>query len=312
METAKETVSPPKVKHTARNKDVKNTLFFLVYVAPALILFILFKWWPMIYSFFLSFQKWNFVSAKSFVGLDNYVRLFTHQNFKQAFFNTFIYIIEMFPFFVILPLLFALLLSYVHSPKLKSIFHAMFFIPTVLAFSIVCLVWMWMYNPSFGLFNNILSMFGLEKVSWLTDMRTALPSIVVVTGWKILGSNLILYAAGLMMISKDYIEAAMLDGASQWTIFWHVKWPLLAPTTIYNIITAVNYSTDKVFIPVNVLTQGGPDNATTNLAHLIYLFGFNFFNIGLASAAAMFTSVLFLIITGILMKYSGGFGYYEN
>ena len=296
----------------ARKHARVTLLSFFLFVLPALVLFVLFKWWPIVYSFFLSFEKWNFVSARKFIGLANYARLFTHQNFQKAFVHTFVYIVELFPFFVILPLLFALLLSYVVHSRLQSFFRALLFIPTILAFSIVCLVWMWMYNPNFGLFNNILKVVGLGPYSWLTDLRTALPSIVMVTGWKILGSNMILYAAGLMMINKDYIEAATLDGASQWTIFWKIKWPLLAPTTIYNLITAVNYSTDKAFIPINILTQGGPDEATTNLAHMIYVFGFNFFNIGLASAAAIFTSALFLAITIAMMKTSGGFGYYEN
>lgn len=293
-------------------RNRRNNFSFFLYVLPALVVFILFKWWPIIFSFFLSFEKWNFVSEKSFIGLKNYVRLFTHQNFQKAFVNTFVYIAELFPFFVVFPLLFAVLLTNVVNSRLQSFYRAMLFVPTVLAFSIVCLVWMWMYNPNFGVLNNILSLLGFEKVNWLTNPKTAIPSIVLVTGWKILGSNLILYAAGLTMINKEYIEAATIDGASQWKIFWKIKWPLLAPTTIYNIITAINYSTDKAFVPINILTQGGPDEATTNLAHMIYVFGFNFFNIGLASAAAIFTSVLFLIITGILMKSAGGLGYYEN
>ena len=301
-----------KKSKTAMRQQIKTNIYFLLYVLPALFVFLLFKWWPIIYSFFLSFEKWNFIGAKHFVGLNNYTRMFTHQSFAKAFGNTFVYIAEMFPFFVIFPLLFALFLTYIKNKKLQSTFRAMLFIPTVLAFSIVCLVWMWMYNPTFGVFNNILAQCGIPKISWLTDTRFVIPSIVTVTGWKILGSNLILYAAGLMMISDEYIEAATIDGASQWTIFWKIKWPLLGSTTIYNIITAINYSTDKAFIPINILTQGGPNEASTNLAHMIYVFGFNFFNIGLASAAAIFTSILFLIITGLMMKYAGGFGYYEN
>jgi len=224
---------------TRKRIRITNLSFFL-YVFPALFSFVLFKWWPIIYSFALSYMKWNFVGAKHWVGLQNYARLFTHPHFHQAFVNTFIYIVALFPFFVVLPLLFALLLSYIRNKSIQGLYRALLFIPTILAFSIVCLVWMWMYNPQFGLFNNLLGLVGGKSISWLSDENYAIVSIVIVTGWKILGQNLILYAAGLMMISNDYIEAATIDGASQWKIFWKIKWPLLAPTTIYNVITAVN------------------------------------------------------------------------
>lgn len=115
----KTTMSPIAKKH-----ERATLLSFFLFVIPALVLFVLFKWWPIVYSFFLSFEKWNFVSARKFIGLANYARLFTHQNFQKAFVHTFVYIAELFPFFVILPLLFALLLSYVVHSRLQSFFRA--------------------------------------------------------------------------------------------------------------------------------------------------------------------------------------------
>jgi ABC-type sugar transport system permease subunit len=171
---------------------------------------------------------------------------------------------------------------------------------------------MWIYNPNFGLLNNILLRIGFRRIAWLAERNTALISILMVTGWKIIGSNLILYLAGLIMVPRDYLEAARIDGANALRVFWYIKWPLLAPTTIYLLVTAINYAAEKAFVPINILTKGGPADVSTNLSHIIYVYGFTFFNIGLASATAIFTSIFFFIVTKTMMRASGGFGYYEN
>jgi sn-glycerol 3-phosphate transport system permease protein len=296
----------------ARKEKRKETAFFFLYVTPALLVFILFKYWPIIFSAVLSFFQWNFVTSMKWVGLKNFVAMFKRESFQLAARNTLFYIAGLFPFFVVLPLLFSLALTNIKSNFAQNFYKALLFIPTILAFSIICLVWMWIFNPNFGVLNNILTRFGVRRIAWLAERGTALISILMVTGWKIIGSNLILYVAGLMMISREYLEAARIDGANAWKVFWHVKWPLLAPTTIYILVTAIIYAADKAFVPINILTQGGPADVSTNLSHIIYVYGFTFFNIGLASATAIFTSIFFFIITKAMMQASGGFGYYEN
>ena len=294
------------------DRNRKETIFFFLYIMPAIIVFVLFKYWPIIFSFILSFFKWNFVGSMKWNGLENFVAMFNRESFRLAARNTLFYIIGLFPFFVILPLLFAVILTHIKSKFAQNFYKALLFIPTILAFSIICLVWMWIFNPNFGLLNNILMSFGVRRIAWLTERHISLLSIIMVTGWKIIGSNFILYVAGLVMVPRDYIEAATIDGASVWRIFWSIKWPLLAPTTIFILITAINYAAEKAFIPINILTQGGPADSSTNLAHIIYVYGFTFFNIGLASATAILTSLLFFLITMTMIKTSGGFGYYEN
>lgn len=296
----------------ARKTKRKETVLFFLYVLPALLVFILFKYWPIIYSAILSFFQWNFVSSMKWVGLKNYVAMFKRESFQLAARNTLFYIVGLFPFFVIFPLLFSLALTNIKSGFLQNFYKALLFIPTILAFSIVCLVWMWIFNPNFGVLNNILTRVGVRRIAWLAERKTALISILMVTGWKVLGSNLILYSAGLVMIPREYIEAAKIDGANSWKTFWNIKWPLLAPTTIYIMVTAIIYAADKAFVPINILTQGGPADVSTNLSHIIYVYGFTFFNIGLASATALFTSIFFFIIAKVMMQASGGFGYYEN
>ncbi|MDO5022095.1 MAG: sugar ABC transporter permease [Eubacteriales bacterium] len=296
----------------SKTKTKKQYIGLSLYVLPAMVFFLVFKYWPLIYSFILSFKSWNFIGKMKSVGWSNFTNMLGKEIFSNALLNTLLYIVGLLPFFIIIPLLLALLLLNVKPKKLQNTYRTLFFIPTVLAFSIICLVWMWIFNPSFGLLNNFFKLFGSKGYAWLSDQRTAMLSIIAISGWKFMGSNMILFIAGLLTVPKDYIEAAKIDGASSWQIFWNVKWPLISSTTIYLVMTSVIFAAERAFTPINVLTNGGPGNATTNLSHAIYLFGFKYFNIGLASATAIFTSVFFLIITIFMMKSVGGFSYYEN
>ena len=290
----------------------KKTAMFFLYMLPALVTFILYKFWPIVYSFVLSFFKWNFVGAMKWNGLRNFVEMMQREAFQKAVVNTFLYMIGLFPFFMILPLIFALVLANVRSKKFQNFYKALLFLPSILAFSIICLVWMWMFNPQFGVLNNILGIFGHPGFAWLSDNKTAMLSIILVSGWKHIGTNMILFIAGLLCINKEYIEAATIEGASGWQVFWKIKWPLLRPTTIYILITSVIFAAERAFTPINILTSGGPSDATTNLSHIIYVFAFEYFNIGLASSTAIFTSIFFLIITASLIKIAGGLWHYDD
>lgn len=284
---------------------------FLLYVLPALVFFGVFKYWPMVYSTVLSFAKWNFVSNLKWVGMGNYASMFDKAMFVQGITNTFYYIIALLPFFIVVPLVLALMLLNVRNRHAQGLYKALYFMPTILAFSIVCIVWVWMYNPSYGVLNNILGKIGLSKHAWVSDPQTAFFSIVLVCGWKYMGQNMILFMAGLLNISQDCIEAATIDGAGGWQCFWHIKFPLLAPTTVYMLLTSVIFAAERAFTAINLLTQGGPSYTTTNLSYVIYEFGFKYYNIGMASAIAVFTSVIFLIITVVMMRTMGGFGYHD-
>ena len=295
----------------ARHKRFRNWGFAL-YVLPAVAFYGVFKLWPLIHGLVLSFYKWNFISEMKYVGLANYVSMFSKSVFNKGLVNTFYYILGLFPFFIIFPLYFANLLLKVRSRALRDACKTLFFIPTVLSMAIICYVWMWMYSPGYGLFNNICRLFGYEGRSWLNDRSTAMPAVILVSGWKHFGSSLILFMAGLLNISQDCIEAARIDGANEMQIFWRIKWPLLGPTTVYMVTTAVIFAAERAFTAINILTGGGPSNVTQNLSSVIYEFAFSYFNVGLASATSMFTSVLFLIFTVLIMRLSGGFAHYEN
>ncbi|MBE5773312.1 MAG: sugar ABC transporter permease [Clostridiales bacterium] len=292
---------PPKQKSQAP--------MFLLYCLPALIFFGVFKYWPMIYSAVLSFAKWNFVKDIKWIGWTNYATMFDKAMFLKGIGNTFLYIVALLPFFIVLPLILATALLAVRHKKLQGIFKAIYFIPTVLAFSIICYVWIWIYNPTYGLLNKFIGLFGIPSYSWLSDPKVAFFAIVLVCGWKYMGQNMILFMAGLLNISNDCIEAATIDGANGWQCFWRIKFPLLAPTTVYLLLTSVIFAAERAFTAINLLTEGGPSYATTNLSYVIYEFGFKYYNIGMASAIAVFTSIIFLVITILMMRSMGGFGY---
>ena len=296
----------------ARRIRRKNNLGFFLYMTPVFVLYLVFKYWPILYSFALSFYKWNFVGKMRWIGMDNYLGMFGRSSFMFALKNTGWYILGLFPFFVIIPLILAVTVMSIRNARIQNTYKAFLFVPNILAFSIICMVWMWIFNPGFGLLNNVFRLFGHTGYSWLSDERTALFSVILVSGWKHIGANMILFIAGLLTISQDYTEAATIDGANGWQTFWFIKWPLLAPTTVYLLTTSVIFAAERAFTPINILTGGGPSETTTNLSHIIYRFGFEYFNIGLTSATAIFTAIFFFIIMYVMMKVTGGYGYYEN
>lgn len=296
---------------TAQRKQLvrKQNLSFFLYVLPALVFFGLYKYWPMLYSMVLSLVKWNFVTEIKWMGLGNYLSMFDKVMFLKGVGNTFLYILALLPFFLVIPLIMAVTLLNVRTKRAQSFYKALYFMPTILAFSIICIVWLWMYNPTYGVLNNVLRLFGLEGWAWVSDPSTAFFAIVLVCGWKFMGQNMILFMAGLMNISQDCIEASTIDGANGWQCFWRIKFPLLAPTTVYLLLTSVIFAAERAFTAINLLTQGGPSYATTNLSYVIYEFAFKYYNIGMASAIAVFTSLIFLVITVVMFRLMGGFGY---
>jgi len=283
-----------------------------LYIAPALLLLVVFKFWPMIFGLALSVLKWNFVSAtKEFVGLSNYLGMFARDTFLIALKNTLLYILALLPFYLVLPLALAVLLGSIRSPRMAAIYKAVIFAPAVLSFAITCMVWLWIFNPLYGVLNRLLALIGLPGVSWLSDATIALWAIVLVSGWKTFGYNMVLLIAALSSVSKQYVEVAQIDGATSWQIFWKIKWPLISPTMFFLLVTTMIFTAERAFVPINILTKGGPYEATTNLSFAIYLFGFHYFDAGLASATATFTFALFLLITLFEVRYLERYVTYE-
>ena len=274
-------------------KKQKNWLLVLLFLGPSLLGFLVFIAFPILYSLVISFTDWNLLNPMKFIGIDNYASLLRDKNFWAALRNTGTFIIGYLPSVMILGLAIAILLN--SKIKLKTFFRGIYFLPVVTSWVAVSLVWKWLLNGQYGLLNYFLSLIGIHGPSWLTDPRTAMFAIIITSVWKDIGFIMVLYLGGLQAISPSLYEAAEIDGASQWRQFWHVTLPGLRPTTFFVLMISL-INSFQVFDQVNIMTGGGPGNATTVMVQNIYNSAFNFFEMGRASAMSW---LLFLIIFAV-------------
>ncbi len=277
----------------------RHILHAYLFIAPVVVLFGIFRVAPSVQTLLYSFYKVELLRGRfTFIGLDNFRSIFADEIFRQATVNTLTYVVAIVPLSAFLGLLLAVLFN--AEFRLKEFLKAVYFAPMVTSTVAAAMVWWWMYNPQFGIFNVVLRLVGVPDQPWLMSSRMALPSIIIFSVWKTLGYNMIIYLAGLQAIPPQFYEAATIDGASAVGRFWRITIPLLAPTTtfiiIYNSILAF-----QVFDQVFVLTGGGPANSTNVVVLDLYRQAFERYNFGYAAAEAM---VLFLFIMGItLLQY---------
>lgn len=276
-----------------RKEQVKTAYLF---IAPAMLGLAVFTFFPMVSALVFSFTEYNVLSSPTWVGVRNYVRLVTDRDFLQGLRNTLWYAVGTIPPKILLSLFLAFLLN--QKLRAISLFRALYYAPEVTSMVAVSIVWLYMYNPQIGLFNIVLEKFGIPHQAWLYNPKLALPALMVLGVWKNLGVNMIIYLAALQGIPSMYIEAAKIDGATGWRIFWKITWPLLSHATFYVLITNM-IGTIQVFDQIYVMTNGGPANATTTAVHQIYLRAFQQFKMGYASAMAFALSLIIFALTAL-------------
>ena len=280
----------------------RNRVAPFSYLAPAMLLLGLFTYWPLLYTFVLSFFRWNLVSPDmQFVGIDNFTGLSDSPMFDAAMRNTAFYVLGSIPLKVLLPIPIAAFLWAMGGGR-SFAYKTILFLPTILSFVVVSLVWMYLLNPIVGLTQAVLGSVGIRLPSLLGDADTALWTILGISTWKIIGFNTILYLAGLASINRDLLDAMRLDGARDSQVFRFLVWPLLTPTTLFVLVATVIFSLQQVFTPIDILTRGGPANATTNLFHMVYIYTFESFNVGLGAAGTTFLFLLILLVTVVKLK----------
>lgn len=264
-----------------------------LFTAPALAIFLLFFIYPIGYMVYLSFTSWNLISpTKTFVGLDNYHELFSSDDFVQVMLNTISY--------TALSVALALLISFFLALWLNRqgsryrFAQGAIFSPYIISLVSVSLLWMWMMDPQYGLLNFGLSLVGLPPSKWLAGTETSMLALVLVSVWKIVGYNTLVFIAGLQSIPKDIYEAAALDQTPWWRRLTRLTIPMLSPTLFFLFIINVT-NAFQAFDIVQIMTQGGPANTTNMLVYFIYQNGFDFFKIGYASAAG----VILLLLVGV-------------
>jgi ABC-type sugar transport system permease subunit len=287
----------------SRYRLLETALPYL-FVAPVLILMAVFIYWPLFYSVYLSFFDWNFVSPdKHYVGFDNFSRLASDPRFHRALHGTAIYVLALVPAQVFLPLALALLLWPIRRARAQTAYRTILFTPTVISFPVAALLWLWIFNPFQGILNKILFELGSQKINWLSNPDTAIWCIIVVSVWKTLGFNLLLYIAALEAVPAEYIEAAALDGAGSWQLIRSIRWPLITPTFFFVLVTTVISVNDEVFGAINVMTDGGPFDTTSNVVYYLYQQGFRFFQIGAASAVSLLVFFGTVVLTWVQFRF---------
>lgn len=264
-------------------------------VAPALVFMIAFTVFPVFRSVYLSLCKYKLgMAAPEFIGLDNYVKLFTSNLFWKVMRNTiFFALITVIPSMVC-----GLGLAVLVNRKGKHIgfIRTAYFYPCVMPMIAIASVWMFIYMAKNGLWDQLLISFGLEPMNVLSNKKTVLPAMAVMYVWKEAGYLMVFFLSGLQGISGDVMEAARIDGATNWQIFKKVTLPLLAPTFLF-VSTIAFTNSFKLVDHIVIMTEGAPNNASTLLLYYIYQQGFTNFNYGLSSALTVLMLGLLLIVS---------------
>ncbi|WP_101296806.1 carbohydrate ABC transporter permease [Halegenticoccus soli] len=276
---------------TASSED---DLSWYLIVFPKVLLFSVVLLVPFVGAFWISLHQWEPLATQHpFVGLDNYVALFRDPIFWDALVNTAGYSLALIAIDVPIALGLALLLNM--NLRGTKFYSAAIFLPVVTSWVVVSLIWSWLYNPQYGLINAALGTVGLPQPDWLQSSKTALASIALMSIWKHVGFNMVIFLAGLKGIPDDFYEAAIIDGANRWQRFRYITLPLLKPTSFFVVVVTLIFSF-RLYTQVYVMTQGGPVHSTYSIVFYFWEQGFQQFNMGYASAIAV---VLFLIVFGL-------------
>lgn len=273
-----------------------------MFVLPSFLHLLVFFLIPLGFSLWLSFHDWRGLTTRNipFVGLENYRFMFGDTRWWNAVWNTLVYTFVSVPLGMALSLLVALVMN----QKIPGIyaFRAMFFMPVITSWVAVSVVWLWILDGRLGLLNYAFSLVGIDGPDWLSDPRTALFALILITVWKGLGFQMVIWLAGLQAIPKELYEAAIVDGANRVQQFRFVTLPMLAPTTFFLLITGI-IGSFQVFTPVFVLTKGGPLGTTDVAVYRIYERAFVNFDFGYASALAWVLFVFIFVATLIQLYY---------
>ena len=274
------------------NQNYAGVIFILPAVLGTLIFIII----PVICSFGLSFTKWDLLNPISFVGLENYKNLLNDSVFKQILLNTVVFAVATSVLGVIIPLVLAAILN--SKIRGSEFFKTAYFLPFITPMVVIGIVWGWIFDPNIGLLNQFFHI----HINWLYDTRFAMPAFIIVSVWKLIGYNMIIFLSSLSTISNSLFEAAKIDGANSFQIFKNVTIPVLSPTIFFVvIITAI--SSFQVFDLIYLMTQGGPFNSTNVLVYSIYQNAFEYFNVGKASAISYILFAIILVLTLIQWKF---------
>ena len=290
----------------------KNSFQAALYLLPAGLLFLVFFYWPLLQNAYLSLFSWNMVSPNmKFVGAENFSVIFASPELWKILLNTVLFVVIMLVLNFVLPYIYSFILGHVVT-RWSSFYRSALFLPSTLSLAGASILFLWIYNPLAGPLQIILSWFSLESPRWFKEDYLVIFAICTIIGWKVFGYNMIVMLAAMVAVPKELIEAAKLENASNWTIFRKIILPMTSSTAIYVFTITVVFGLQYVLVPVNMLTQGGPDQGSSNLVYIIYQYAFTFFQTGRSAAYAVITMVCYLLFLFVKNKYLEKKVYYEN
>lgn len=290
-------------------QEAKKAVWAYLFLAPWLIGLVVFVGGPIIASFILGFTEYDVLSPARWVGLDNFVQALTKDRlFWPALGKTFYFSIVVVPLGLVGSLALALLLN--QSVLGRNWYRTFFFLPHLTPSVAMAILWTWLFNPELGPLNYALVSLGLPKQPWLTNQRTVIPSLMVISLWAgIGGNNMLIFLAGLQGVPKEFYEAAEIDGANPWHRFIHVTLPMISPSILFNLVLGI-IGALQVFTMAFVATKGGPSYGSWFLALHIYQQAFSYFRMGYASALAWLFVLVLLALTLLNVRLSDRWVYY--
>src|SRR4051794_9916482 len=273
-----------------------------VFLAPGVIIFSVFTLAALIFAFYLTFHRWSIIEPqKPYVGLTNYDDMIHDQRFVQSVLNTVYFTGASVPITMIIGLFLAILLN--QPIRGRAIFRTAYYLPVLTPFVVSALLWKWLYNGDFGLFNYYLMKGHVidQPLLWLSDKNLAMPPVVLMSVWSGVGFSMVVYLAGLQSIPGDLYEAAKLDGAGTLRRIRYITIPMLRPPTLFLLVIGIIGSL-QVFPQIFVMTSGGPVNKTTTMVYYMYLWGFKYYDMGYASTLAFALFLMLLVFTALQLR----------
>lgn len=293
--------------HSSKLEREERRGFFL-FISPWLVGFVLLMLVPMLTSAYISLTRWNLLKPPVFVGLENFKTIFADPLFYKSMRVTFTYTLFAVPLNIVLSVFMAILLN--NKIKGMNVYRTLFYLPAVVSGVVIALVWMWMFQPEFGIINNLLSYIGIQGPKWIYDENWAMPSLILMSLWNV-GGNIVLYLAALQGVPTEQYEAASIDGARWLDKFLNITLPGISPTLLFTTLTGVINSL-QTFTQAYVMTNGGPNESTTFYAYYIYNNAFVYRKMGEASAQGWIMFAIICVISLLIMKTSAGKVYYDG
>ncbi|MEX0379929.1 carbohydrate ABC transporter permease [Leuconostoc sp. MS02] len=277
-----------------------------VYLLPTVVVLLVFMIIPIIYTFYLSFFDWNLIApTKNFVGLQNYITIFSDPVNRKVLLNTLFYILLLLLLNFFFPYFIAIIVQFFIG-KMKGPYKIIFFIPSIFSLVVGAMLFSWIMNPVSGPLASIMKMFGMTLPNWTNSTGLVIVIICMITNWKVFGYNFVLLLTGLGSIPSNLIDAAKIDNIPKWRVIWNIVLPLNKSISIYVLILTIVQGLQYVFTPISVITQGGPYYGSSNILYHTYLNAFVLYKTGNASALAILTFLLFLVLCYIEMRFVEG------